>query len=47
MRRRLLRGGFDAEVARKALEAAGVFDAIDVQIHTAALRRAAEKARVP
>ena len=41
----LFKGGFNKEPAQEALAAAGITDAIDVQIHTAALRRAAEKAR--
>lgn len=41
----LFKNGFDKAPAREALSAAGVTEAIDVQIHIAALRRAAEKAR--
>lgn len=42
----LLKNGFDPAVAREALKSAGMTDAIDLQIHIAALRRAADKARV-
>ena len=42
----LFEGGFNQDTAHQALQSAGVTDAIDVQMHVAALRRAADKARV-
>jgi carbon-monoxide dehydrogenase medium subunit len=38
---------FDAQIAARALDAAGLRDPIDQQLHVVALRRAVERARAP